>query len=36
MTQLQTEIELLKNEMNNMWELVHTQLVKVKDIFAEF
>ena len=36
MTQLQTEIELLKNEMNNMWDLVRTQLVKAKTSLVNF
>jgi len=36
MTQLETELQLLKNEMNNMWDLVRTQLVKAKTSLLHF
>ena len=36
MTQLETELQLLKNEVKNMWDLVHTQLVKAKTSLVNF
>jgi phosphate transport system protein len=36
MTQLETELQLLKNEIKDMWELVRTQLVKAKTSLQDF
>jgi phosphate transport system protein len=36
MTQLETELKLLKEEVRNMWELVRTQLVKAKTSLQNF
>jgi phosphate transport system protein len=36
MTQLETELQLLKNEVKNMWDLVRTQLVKAKTSLLNF
>jgi len=36
MTQLETELQLLKDEVKNMWELVRTQLVKAKASLQNF
>src|SRR2546421_528613 len=36
MTQLETELQLLKDEVKNMWELVRTQLVKAKTSLQNF
>ena len=36
MTQVETEIQLLKKEVINMWDLVRSQLVKAKDSMLSF
>ncbi|HLK29708.1 MAG TPA: phosphate signaling complex protein PhoU [Puia sp.] len=36
MTQVETELQLLKKEVINMWDLVRTQLVKAKDAMLNF
>jgi phosphate transport system protein len=36
MTQLETELELLKNEVINMWNLVRSQLLKARTSMLEF
>ena len=36
MTQLETEIQLLKEEVKNMWSLVNSQLVKARTALLEF
>lgn len=36
MTQLETEINLLKDEVKNMWSLVNSQLVKARTALIEF
>jgi phosphate transport system protein len=36
MTQVETELQLLKREVINMWDLVRSQLVKAKDSMLNF
>jgi phosphate transport system protein len=36
MTQFETELQLLKNEVNNMWDLVRSQLIKAKTALINF
>ncbi len=36
MTQLENEIQLLKEEVKNMWSLVHSQLIKARTALLDF